>query len=117
MAQGTQERGAVRLDPAAGPALTEVATPGRGAAVRAVTEGDGGVVIADLAKGRAEVVRVQLRTYQGRRYVDVRTYFWDERGSEETLRPTRKGVSLAAERLPELRGALDVLAAVLAADR
>jgi hypothetical protein len=62
-------------------------------------------------------VRVQLRTYQGRRYVDIRTYFWDEHGPEETLRPTRKGVSLAAERLPELRGALDALASVLAADR
>jgi hypothetical protein len=117
MAQGTQERRSARPDPAAGPAPEEVVTPGRGVDARAVTEGDGGVVVADLAKGRSEVVRVQLRTYQGRRYVDVRTYFWDEHEPEEALRPTRKGVSLAAERLPELRGALDALAAVLAADR
>jgi hypothetical protein len=37
----------------------------------------------------------------------VRTYYWAGRGPDEALRPTRKGISLAADRLPELRAALD----------
>jgi hypothetical protein len=82
----------------------------------AATDEVGGVVAFDLVKGRAEVVRAQLRTYRGRRYVDVRTYYWDERGAAPELRPTRKGISLAAKRLCELRGALDALAAALDAD-
>jgi Transcriptional Coactivator p15 (PC4) len=73
-----------------------------------------GDVGAEIEKSRAEVIRVQLRTFRGRRYLDVRTYYWGEGAAGEALRPTRKGVSLLADRLPELRQALDASTAAVA---
>ncbi|MGH2354089.1 MAG: transcriptional coactivator p15/PC4 family protein, partial [Chloroflexota bacterium] len=66
----------------------------------------------DIRKNSVEVVRVALREYQGRRYLDIRLWYWSEDGPEETLRPSRKGVTLRVEQLPELRDALDTLGAL-----
>ncbi len=73
-----------------------------------------GQIFGEIERNSQEVVRVQLRLYQGKRYVDVRTYYWDESGDVEELQPTKKGISLKVERLPELRAALDALAAAVA---
>ena len=50
-----------------------------------------------------QVVRVQLRTYQGFRLVDARAWYEDEHGE---LRPGQGGLSLRVEVLPELQAAL-----------
>ena len=70
-------------------------------------------IYGEIQKNSAEVVRVQLRDYQGRRYLDIRTHFWSEDGPEEELRPTKKGISLSVEKLPELRAAIEALAAAV----
>jgi hypothetical protein len=52
---------------------------------------------------RGEAVVVHLREFEGRAIVDARVNFTDGEGR---LRPTKKGLSLAVRRLPELARAL-----------
>ena len=67
-------------------------------------------VVFEFEKSRAETIRASLKTYKGKRYADLRTFYWAEPASgEEALAPTKKGVTIALEHLPELRKAIDAL--------
>jgi Transcriptional Coactivator p15 (PC4) len=62
------------------------------------------VVVAKFWRNRkGEAVIVQLRAFEGHAIVDARVNFTD---SEGHLRPSKKGLSLAVRRLPELAAAL-----------
>ena len=61
--------------------------------------------IATVPKNAAEEVRVALTEFNGHALVDVRVYA-DFGGPAGEKRPTRKGVSLARDRLPDLIAAL-----------
>lgn len=52
---------------------------------------------------KGEAVIVQLREFEGHAIVDARVNFTDHEGQ---LRPTKKGLSIAVRRLPELAAAL-----------
>jgi len=68
------------------------------------------VIVYEFEKSRAETIRASLKTYKGKRYVDLRTFYWAEPASgEEALAPTKKGVTIALEHLPELRKAVEAL--------
>ena len=68
------------------------------------------ILIADVSKNKAELIRVQLRQYAGRWYGDIRLHFLQESDdAEEHWLPTKKGISLAADKLPALRDAVDRL--------
>ncbi len=54
-----------------------------------------------------EEVRVVLNEYHGQQWLDIRLYFQTEDGE---WRPTRKGVSLRLDKLPELLSGLERLA-------
>jgi len=56
-------------------------------------------VIDSFRRTPTEEVRATLRTYRGRRYMDVRVYYLDDEGE---FRPTKKGVNLSVEYVPEL---------------
>jgi hypothetical protein len=61
---------------------------------------DDGVLVHEFwANRRGESVRVQIRTYEGRRVIDLRKFFTDKAGK---LKPTRKGLTLALVKLPDL---------------
>ncbi len=63
------------------------------------------VVISEFwANRHGESVRVQLREYEGRALVDVRKHFTATDGK---LQPTKKGLSIAIARLPDLAGAIN----------
>ncbi len=49
-------------------------------------------------KNSREVVKVSLETYMGRRVLNIRVWF----DSDGEWKPSKKGLSLAVERLPEL---------------
>jgi hypothetical protein len=49
-------------------------------------------------------VRVQLREFEGAALVDVRKHYT---GADGKLQPTKKGLSLAIRRLPELAAAIN----------
>ena len=59
--------------------------------------------IARINKGKDEL-HVAVKTYEGHRFIDIRTYF-ENRESAELL-PTRKGVTISPKKLPELIAAL-----------
>ena len=58
------------------------------------------------------VVRLALRDYKGAKYIDMRKWFT---GVDSELHPTKQGVSLSVEVLPELQAALAQAEALLAA--
>jgi hypothetical protein len=68
------------------------------------------VVAYEFEKSRAETIRARLKTHNGKRYADIRTFYWAEPADgEEELAPTKKGVTVAVELLPELKKAVDAL--------
>lgn len=62
-------------------------------------------VIHSFKKSETEEVRVSLREYKEKTYVDIRLFFYSERDKE--FRPTRKGMTFGAEFLGELRRGLE----------
>jgi hypothetical protein len=63
------------------------------------------VIVSEFWANRSgESVRVQLREYEGRALLDVRKHFTAENGK---LQPTKKGLSIAVARLPDLAIAIN----------
>ena len=62
-------------------------------------------VVHYFPKNAEEEVRFSLREYKDRQYLDLRLWFQPARGGE--LRPTKKGLTLAVDFLPELKKGLD----------
>ncbi len=60
-------------------------------------------LVAEIQKNSMEVIRVSWEEYKGHRFLDVRCYFESEDGE---WKPTKKGVCLAPDLLPELVEAL-----------
>jgi len=54
-----------------------------------------------------EDVRFTLRKFKGKHYADLRIWFREENG--ETYHPTKKGVSVSLEFLPEIRRGVEKL--------
>ena len=61
-----------------------------------------------MAFGR---IRFSISTYRGRERLDIREYWLDE--ATDTWRPTRKGISLPRDFLPELLEGVEALRAAL----
>lgn len=62
-------------------------------------------VVHSFSKGNDEEVRFSVREYKGRQYMDLRLWFLPAEGGD--LRPTKKGITLALEYLPELKKGLE----------
>ena len=58
------------------------------------------IEIGTLEKSATQDLWVKLSTYQGRRYLDVRTYLTLDATGERV--PTKKGITLAPEKIGEL---------------
>ena len=69
-----------------------------------INESDGEFVIACIEKNGSQDVRVRLRELYGQTHVDVRVF--TEVRDDDERQPTKKGVTLKVERLPELVDAL-----------
>ena len=70
-------------------------------------------VVASFEKNRVEDMRVRLTEYQGHHLVDVRVFATT--GADGHRVPTKKGLSISYEKLPELIAALVDAEAELAA--
>lgn len=66
------------------------------------------VVVFSFPKNLREEVRASLGDYRGHQLADVRVYVVDEHGDPL---PTKKGISVRVEDLPQLRDAVDALIA------
>jgi hypothetical protein len=59
-----------------------------------------------FSKNALEEVRASLTQYKGKQYVDLRVYY---KAEDDEFRPTKKGLTLAPDLLPELEQALQKL--------
>tara|TARA_Y100000310_G_scaffold94296_1_gene91918 strand:+ start:2975 stop:3202 length:228 start_codon:yes stop_codon:yes gene_type:complete len=60
-----------------------------------------------LAKSGGKELWVSIRTFKGKDFLDIREFYLHE--DSNTVRPTKKGVTLPADRLGELEAALGEL--------
>jgi len=63
-------------------------------------------VVSTFKRNPTEEVRATLKEFRGRRYLDLRIYYQDDAGE---WKPTRKGVSLSTDFMPELKEAVIAL--------
>jgi hypothetical protein len=56
-----------------------------------------------VEKREGERIRIGFNEYEGREYIDIRQQYQTE---EEEWRPTKKGVTLPADKLDELKEAV-----------
>lgn len=68
-------------------------------------------IVATFKRNPTEEVRAGVKEFKGRRYIDLRIYYMDDQGE---WKPTRKGISLATDFMPELKEAVGALEKELA---
>ena len=62
--------------------------------------------IATIEKNRSEELRIALKEFKGRDYLDIRTFIEPYADEGQGRVPTKKGATLAVAKLPELIAAL-----------
>lgn len=67
--------------------------------------------VAAIRKADGAEVRVTVQGYKGRRVVDVRV--WYQPAAKSDFVPTKKGVTVDADKLPELARAIAVAVNIL----
>jgi hypothetical protein len=68
-------------------------------------------LITEFQKNDREMLKVQIQTFRGQEYIDIRAWIKDEKSGE--YKATPKGLTLHIELLPELIAALEKAALVL----
>ena len=63
--------------------------------------------IHSFSKNQDEEIRLSVRKYKGRHFIDLRLWFQSEKGGE--YRPSKKGVFFSVEYLPEFKRGVDRL--------
>lgn len=62
--------------------------------------------IFSFPKNSLEEVRASLTEFKGRQYIDLRVFY---KAEDDEFRPTKKGLTLSPELIPELEEALHKL--------
>ena len=62
--------------------------------------------IATIEKNRSEELRIALKEFKGRNYLDIRTFIEPYADEGQGRVPTKKGVTVPLAKLPELIEAL-----------
>jgi hypothetical protein len=63
-------------------------------------------VVSSFKRNPTEEVRAGIKEFKGRKYIDIRIYYIDDQGE---WKPTRKGISLATDFMPELKEAVEAI--------
>ena len=63
-------------------------------------------VVSSFKRNPTEEVRAGIKEFKSRRYIDLRIYYMDDQGE---WKPTRKGISLATDFMPELKKAVGAI--------
>ena len=71
-------------------------------------------LIAEFEKGSNEVVRVSISEYHGQKYLDLRCWYHPHAQSlDDEMLPTKKGICLHTEMIPDLQKAIKAAAAYI----
>jgi hypothetical protein len=73
-----------------------------------------GTVFGEIVKNDTDKIVVSLKEYKGRQYVDIRTWFYGEKGD---CLPTKKGVTLSQKQVSELIAVLSKIPAAVEAKK
>jgi hypothetical protein len=68
------------------------------------------MTVSEFQKSATEKVIAKLREFRGRQYADIRVYYLANI-TDNTYAPTKKGVTIAPDLLPELAKMVDELIA------
>lgn len=63
-------------------------------------------ILGEFEKNSVEVVRISSVEYHSNQYLDVRIWIVGDQGSKENRLPTKKGIRIHSELLPDLIQAL-----------
>ena len=61
------------------------------------------VLFGEITKPNGDKIRITLNEWEGREYIDLRIYYDASTGEEADPRPTKKGITIKAENLGELK--------------
>ena len=64
---------------------------------------DESTLVHSFQKNALEEVRISISSYKGRKYLDIRVYY---QGDDGEYKPSKQGVALSPELLPELETAI-----------
>ena len=64
------------------------------------------LLIRDIRKNSTERIRMALRTWKNSQFLDIRN-FYDGSGKETEFRPTKKGIAVQLNFLPELKKGIE----------
>ncbi len=67
-------------------------------------------VLYSFKRNPTEEVRAGVKEFKKKAYIDIRIYYMDDKGE---WKPTKKGVSLSTDFLPELKEAVAAIEAEL----
>ena len=62
--------------------------------------------VVKIPRNQTEQVRVGVKEFKGKSYIDIRIYYMDDQGD---WKPTKKGVSLSTEYIEELKDAVGII--------
>jgi len=62
--------------------------------------------ISTIEKNSLEQIRVHLTNFRGHDLLDIRVYYLDPSQPEADAKPTRKGISVSVDLIPELAKAI-----------
>lgn len=65
------------------------------------------ILISEIKKGSSEILKVSLSGFRGQVYLDFRVWYIPDGSSDSgELRPTKKGVKIHSEVIPEILKAI-----------
>lgn len=59
--------------------------------------------IADIEKGRGEVIRIEISEFKEKKYLNIRTWYTNDNNE---LAPTKKGVAISLDKFDEFNRAV-----------
>ena len=65
-------------------------------------------MIFEFRKNALEVVRFEVTEFNGSQYLNVRVFYDAGQGVEPEYKPSRKGITIAAEQVPDLKHGIDL---------
>ena len=63
-------------------------------------------LIREIPKNSQEIIKLSITEFKGKPYGDLRVYYRDD---NDEWRPTRKGLTLAPDLIPEVRAGIEEL--------
>lgn len=73
--------------------------------------------IHEFQKNSLEKVVVEITTFQGKGYLNIRVWYDPSRGQNLDWKPTPKGITLSVDLIPELKKSIDLAIGFLDSDK